>query len=174
MIRRTRILRDESGASAIEMALSLPVLVTMIYGIFTLGQLFEGNSGIQHALGEGARYGNLCLGISNGVCTLPTSTALGNQVNSKLFGTSNGTFSTPSVDTSTASTGYVTVSVRYDQAMNFLFFTTPTITLRRSKRVYLADTPPTQSTCTTMAADHASDPTNPAKPAAPASCSIYS
>lgn len=158
--RRFRLVRDEAGAAIVEIAIALPVLVSMIYGIFTLGQLFEANAGIQHALGEGARYGNLCLSVSNGACTLPTSAQLSTKVNSKLFGTRNGTFDTPTVTTSTASSGYVTVSVTYHQTMNFLFFTGPTVNLSRSKRVYLADTPPTQSVCTSAGTP-------------PATCSIY-
>ena len=158
--RRSRILRDQRGAAAIEMAIALPVLVSMIYGIFTLGQLFEANAGMQHALGEAARYGNLCFTPSNGACTLPTSTQLSNKVRAKLFGTRNGTFDTPTVTTSTASSGYVTITVRYHQTMNFLFFTGPTVNLTRAKRVYLADTPPSQPDCAGAATP-------------PASCSIY-
>ena len=134
-----RIRRDEQGAAIIEMALSLPILVVMIYGIFVLGQLFEANAGMQHALGEGARYGNLCLNMSGtGSCTLPTNDQLIAKVNSKLFGTTNGTFDTPVVDSSAAASGYKTITVTYHQTMNFLLFTGPTVTLTRSKRVYLA------------------------------------
>ena len=139
MIRRLSLRRDEQGAAAIEMAISLPVLVTMIYGIFTLGQLFEANAGMQHALGEGARYGTLCLSMtSGGVCTLPSDTQVSTRVSDKLFGTSNGTFDTPVVDSTNAASGYKTITVTYHQTMNFLFFTGPAITLSRSKRVYLA------------------------------------
>lgn len=156
-----KIRRDEEGTAVIEMAIALPVLISMIYGIFTLGQLFEANAGMQHGLGEAARYGNLCLSVSNYVCQTPTSTQLKARVNSKLFGTTNGTFDAPTVDTSTASSGYVTITTNYHQVMNFLFFTGPTITVTRSKRVYLASTPPTSSTCTSAGAS------------APVSCSIY-
>lgn len=134
-----RIRRDEQGAAIIEMALSLPILIVMIYGIFTLGQLFEANAGMQHALGEGARYGNLCLSMSGtGTCTIPTDTQLSTKVNSKLFGTRNGTFDAPTVDSSTVASGYKTITVTYHQTMNFLLFTGPSITLTRSKRVYVA------------------------------------
>jgi Flp pilus assembly protein TadG len=160
ILRPGKIWRNEGGAALIEMAIALPVLISMIYGIFTVGQLFEANAGMQHALGEGARYGNLCLGVSNGSCTLPTSTQIANRVNTKLFGTRNGTFDSPAVDTSTASTGYVTVTVTYHQTMDFLFFTGPTITLARSKRVYLADTPASSADCSSGASTAAS-------------CSIY-
>lgn len=151
---------DEQGAAIIEMAIALPVLVSMIYGIFTVGQMFEANAGIQHALGEGARSGNLCLSATNGACALPTSTQIKATVNSKLFGTASGTFDAPTVDTSTASSGYVTVTVTYHQTPQFAFFTAPTINLTRSKRVYLADSPPSQSDC-----NSAGSP--------PVSCSIY-
>jgi len=138
-----RIRRDEQGAAVIEMALSLPILTVMIYGIFILGQLFEANAGMQHALGEGARYGTLCLSLSvdssgNTVCTLPSDSQLVAKVNSKLFGTRNGTFDAPSVDSTNVSSGYKTITVTYHQTMNFLLFRGPTVNLTRSKRVYVA------------------------------------
>jgi hypothetical protein len=94
-------------------------------------------------------------------CTLPTGTQIKAKVNSKLFGTNNGTFDTPTVDTTTASLSYVTLGVTYHQTMNFLFFTGPTVNLPRTKVVYLSDVPPTEDDC-----DSASTP----EP----SCSIYS
>lgn len=154
--------KAQEGAAAIEMAIAFPVLITMIYGIFSFGQIMEAEAGIQSALGEGARYATLCLSPnSTGSCTVPSSTQIKAKVNSKLFGTSNGTFDTPTIDTSTASSGYVTITVTYHQAMSFAFYTTPSITFTRSKRVYLADTPGTQSDCSSGAST------------AP-SCAIYS
>jgi Flp pilus assembly protein TadG len=138
MTRRSNFRRDERGAAALEMALALPPLVTMIYGIFTLGQVFEAQAGMQHALGEGARYGTLCLSMSSSGCTLPTDDQIKAKVNSKLFGMASGTFDTPAVDSTTATSGYKTITVTYHQTMNFLLFTGPTVTLTRSKRVYLA------------------------------------
>lgn len=138
MIRRVPLQRDDSGAAAIEMAIALPVLVSMIYGIFTLGQLFEANAGMQHALGEGARYGTLCLAMTSSGCTLPTDDQIRTKVNTKLFGTTNGTFDSPTIDSTTTASGYKTISVTYHQTMQFAFLTGPTIALTRSKRVYLA------------------------------------
>ena len=39
----------------------------MIYGIFKVGLLFHANAGIQHALGEGARYATVCIPSPTGV-----------------------------------------------------------------------------------------------------------
>ena len=69
------IRRDESGAAIIEFALSVPILVTMIYGIFELSQLFEANAGMQHALGEGARFATLCIPTSTGCDANRTTTS---------------------------------------------------------------------------------------------------
>src|SRR5436190_22500928 len=43
-----RLRRDELGAAAVEFALTVPVLITMIYGIFEFSQLYEANAGMQH------------------------------------------------------------------------------------------------------------------------------
>jgi Flp pilus assembly protein TadG len=142
---------DERGTAAIEVAISLPVIITMIYGIFSIGQLFMANAGIQHALGQGARMANLCAAQGSAGCTLPTTTALKAKMNADVFGKFNGTWDVPAVDTSTASSGYITLTVGYHQTMSFAFFTGPTINLSRSKLVYLADTPPTQATCSAAA-----------------------
>lgn len=158
----TGLAKAEQGAAAIEMAIALPVLILFIMGIFSFGQIFEAQAGMQHALGEGARFATLCLNPNtSGTCTLPTSTAIKAKVNDKLFGASNGTFDTPTVDTSTASSGYVTITVTYHQAMDFVFFSLPSKTLTQSKVVYLAETPASQANCTSGASTAAS-------------CSIYS
>jgi hypothetical protein len=80
----------------------------------------------------------LCLAITSTGCTLPTDDQLKAKVNGKLFGVASGTFDQPTVDSTTASSGYKTITVTYHQTMNFLLFSGPTVTLTRSKRVYLA------------------------------------
>ena len=161
MTRHFRMIRsDERGSTIVEFAFAMPVLASLLYGLATVGMFFEANAGIQHALGEGARYGNLCLADTAGTCTLPTSTKIGSMVTQNLYGSASGDFDTPTVDTSTASNGYITITVNYHHTLSFLFFSGPTETLTRSKRVYLADTPPTQATCTSATTPQAS-------------CSIY-
>lgn len=125
--------RNESGAAAIEMAIALPVLVAMIYGLFQVGLLYQANAGMQHALGEGARYATLCI-TSGSTCTAPTDTQIKTRISSKLFGKGDGTFT---VNDPVPGTGYRDLSVRYSKKMNFLFFNGPTITLNRSKRAYV-------------------------------------
>jgi hypothetical protein len=133
-----KALRDERGASAIELAFALPVLVLFIYGIFVLGQLMGANAGMQNALGQGARYATLCLNPDPTTgCTLPTDTQIQNKISAGLFGTGSGDWSTPTIDRHDAD-HYLTIEVSYTQELDFLFFPGPTITLTRSKKVYTA------------------------------------
>jgi len=136
---RKPLRRDEQGAAAIEMAIALPVLLVMIYGIFQVGLVFQANAGTQHALGEGARYATLCTPTSTG-CNSPSDSAVVTRMSSKVFGMNIGTFSTPTVTTpaTTDCTHCKDLQVSYTVTPSYLFFSGPPITLTRSKRVYLA------------------------------------
>ena len=150
--------RDERGVAATEMALALPVLVTMIYGIFQVGLLYQANAGMQHALGEGARMATLCVPTSvivgsstQTICKPPADTAIKTRMSSKLFGKGDGAFT---VNDPVPGTGFRDLSVRYSKKMNFIFFPGPTITLNRAKRAYVTDTtPPTCGSGFTNGAD---------------------
>jgi len=132
--------KNDSGAAAIEMAIAVPVLVSFLWGIFEIGVASEAIAGMQHGLGEGARYATLCLTpTSTGTCTIPTNDQISTVINNKVFGTGIGTFSTPSVTDGPSGSGYKDLSVTFSMPMNFLFFMGPTITLTQTKRVYLAN-----------------------------------
>ena len=127
-----RLRRDENGAAIIEFALTVPVLITMIYGIFEFCQLYEANAGMQHALGEGARFATLCVPTSTG-CNAETNDDIKAKMNAKLFGPVGGSFNVQDVVDVTNSK---TLTITYTRTMNFLLFTGPAVTLTRSKLVY--------------------------------------
>jgi Flp pilus assembly protein TadG len=127
-----RLRRDENGAAIIEFALTVPVLITMIYGIFEFCQLYEANAGMQHALGEGARFATLCVPTSTG-CNAETNDDIKAKMNAKLFGPVGGSFNVQDVVDGTNSK---TLTITYTRTMNFLLFTGPAVTLTRSKLVY--------------------------------------
>ena len=132
MTKFLRIRRDERGAGAVEFALSAPVLIAMIYGIFEVSQLYEANAGIQHALGEGARFATLCVPTATG-CNPETNDDIKARMNAKLFGPIDGTFTVQDVVDGTNSK---TLTVTYKRTMNFLLFPGPTVTITRTKLVY--------------------------------------
>ena len=53
--RRNKFFRSEKGASAVEFALILPILVILIFGIFEFAIAFNNYITITHAAREGAR-----------------------------------------------------------------------------------------------------------------------
>ncbi|MEA3067448.1 MAG: hypothetical protein QOK41_855 [Sphingomonadales bacterium] len=127
--------RDERGAAVVELALCLPILVTMIYGIFEFSQLYEANAGMQHALGEGARLATLY--DTTTTDHVPTDTAITARMNARLFGPAGDSgFVVSTPVTAAAPDHYKTLTITYTRTMNFLFFTGPAITLTRTKRVY--------------------------------------
>ena len=127
------IKRNEQGAAAVEMALAAPVLITIIYGIFQVGLLYQANAGMQHALGEGARYATLCVPTGS-TCNPPSDAQIKARMTSKLFGKGDGNFT---VQDPVAGTGYRDLRVTYVKTMRVIFFPGPTITLNREKRAYV-------------------------------------
>ncbi len=122
---------DQSGAAAVEMALSLPILLTFVYGMFQVGMVMAADAGMQHALGEGARLAT--------IYPTPTDTVIKSKISSKVFGTYIGTYAVSDPVSFAAGTSkYKDLQVSYTVTPNYLFFNGPPITLRRTKRVYLS------------------------------------
>jgi hypothetical protein len=131
-----RLVRDGRGVSSIEFAILLPVLVLFIYGTFMVGQLFYANAGMQHALGEGARYTTLCLNPTiAGGCSAPSDAQIEARMNERVFGSGMGTFT---VNAPVQGIGYKDLSVTYTMPADFIFFSLPDVTMTQSKRVYTA------------------------------------
>ena len=127
------LLRNARGATAIEFAIALPILVMFVWGIFQIALLFQANAGMQHALGEAARYAT--------IFPTPSDNDIRTRVTSKKFGTYNGTLGTLQIADTVNAGGdveYKTLTLTYNHQMNFLFIGGPNVTLTREKRVYLA------------------------------------
>jgi Flp pilus assembly protein TadG len=136
MSRFNLLRRDQRGTAVIEIAISLPILVGLIYGIFEFCQLYEANAGMQHALGEGARFATLYDTTTSN--HIPTDASIKARMQARLFGPAGGSFNvqdpvTPPVATCVSCRN---LTITYTRTMNFLFFTGPTVTLTRSKLAY--------------------------------------
>ena len=129
MMGLRKLAGDRSGSTAVEFAVAVPVLVSFVWGIFQVGLLYRANAGMQHALGEAARFAT--------IWPTPSDTAIQAKITSGKFGLNNGTWGTPTIQTdTTANTKLITVT--YSQPTDFLFFQGPTVSLTRSKLVYLS------------------------------------
>jgi Flp pilus assembly protein TadG len=124
-----RIATDRRGATAVEFALSVPVLLTLIIGILQLGTLFFANAGLQQAIESGARYASL---YPN-----PTDTQIIAKVNNNRYGLDSTRITGPSLSHGTSNgVNYVDLTMSYSVPLNFVFFQVGSINLSQSQRAY--------------------------------------
>lgn len=127
-----RLRKDEHGVAVIEMAFALPILIMLIWMVVQLGLVFRAMSGIQHALGEGARAATLW--------PVPTTATVKAKMNAAVYGIKPGTFNIPTPTAGTADgSNYLDLTVTYTQTTDLIFIPGPTITVSRSKRVWKAE-----------------------------------
>lgn len=133
------LIRDERGAAAVETAFALPVLIVMIWMFVQLAQVYRATSGIQQALGEGARFATLCVNPSSLGCQVPTGQQIRDKMIDAVYGIGPGTFNanTP-VEQKVGTSSFYDLTVSYTQPTSLLLFPGPTINISRSKRVWVA------------------------------------
>lgn len=131
MTRKFAIGRDSKGAAAIEMALAIPILLELLWIVFQGGLIFRAMSGIQHGLGEGARYAT--------IYPQPDSSQIRSRIADAVYGIGPGSFTiaTP-VEGVADGANYLDLQVSYSQETNQLIVPGPTITVSRSKRVWVS------------------------------------
>lgn len=136
---RPRFITNERGAAAIEMAFALPVLIVMLYAFVQLAEVYRALAGIQQALGQGARYATLCISPGSNGCGVPTPANIKSQIQNSVYGIGPGTFTVndPVIGTS-GSAQYYDLTVSYSQPTTLLLFPGPTVSVTRSKRVWVA------------------------------------
>jgi Flp pilus assembly protein TadG len=133
-----RLLRDQRGATVVEFAFAFPALVVLLYAIAQLGMVYRAMSGIQHALGEGSR--EAVVWRDPEPTTDELRTLVRNEMNNAVFGIGPGSFNIPSPTAGSTASGtpYLDLTVTYSQPTSLLLFPGPTVSVSRSKRVYLS------------------------------------
>ena len=87
-MKNQQLLHNSRGAAVIEVAFALPVFIVLVWSMIQAGLIYRANSGIQHALGQGARYATLY--------PTPTDENIKAQMNAAVYGIGPGDF-TPTV-----------------------------------------------------------------------------
>lgn len=130
-----RIRHDENGATVIEMAFALPILILMIYMLVQLAEVYRAVAGMQHALGEGARFATLW--------PTPAADDIEDRIEDSVYGIGPGEFTVdpPAIESDGSATGsYYDLRVTYEQDTNLLLLPGPDISVTRTKRVWVAET----------------------------------
>lgn len=136
-----RLVRNQDGVAAIEMAFALPVFVVMIWVFIQFAQVYRALAGIQQALGQGARYATLCISPTALGCSAPDAPSVKNFITNSVYGIGPGTFTVDDPVSGSAGTSkYYDLKVNYTQPTSLLFVPGPTIQVSRSKRVWIAAT----------------------------------
>lgn len=126
---RKNVVGDECGASAVEFALVIPVLLTMIIGIMQIAIMFFADAGLQQAVETGARYAT--------IYPNPSDAQILAKVSSSKFGLDNSRITGPSVSHGTANgVKFVEVTMAYAVPLNFIFFQTDPVSLSHTRRAY--------------------------------------
>jgi hypothetical protein len=135
-----RIRSDETGVAVIETAFALPILIVMIWMFIQLAEVYRALAGMQHALGQGARYATLCLTPTAAAgCSRPSADDIKRKIDDSVYGIGPGTFPPATVVLGTSGTGkFYDLTVQYSQSTSLLLFTTPDVNVTRSKRVWVA------------------------------------
>ena len=129
--RLGRLRDDRRGAAVIEMAFALPALIVLMWMIVQLGLVFRAMSGIQHGLGEGSRMATLF--------PKPANSVIQARITDAVYGIGPGSFTIATPTTGNADgANYLDLRVTYTQSTDMLLFPGPTISVSRSKRVWVA------------------------------------
>lgn len=131
MTRFQRLVRDRSGSPAVEFALAAPVLLLFIVGMIQLALLFSATAGMASGVNEGARYAT--------VFPTPTDTQIIDRINQRRFMVQTAYMQTPTlVHGASNGVSYIDITLNYSAPLNFVFFSTPAVTLKQTRRVYLS------------------------------------
>lgn len=129
---KRRLCSNDRGAAVIEMAFALPALIILIWMVVQLGMMFRAMAGIQHSLGEGARLAT--------IWPQPTDDQIETKMEEVVYGIEPGVFTIhpPDPGLSDAGEAYLDLQVSYTQPTNLLLLPGPTISVSRSKRVWVS------------------------------------
>jgi Flp pilus assembly protein TadG len=130
MTKLPSLLRQQQGSAMVEVAFGLPAFIMLVWLVVQLGLIYRANSGIQHALGQGARYATLY--------PTPTDTLIEARMDSAVYGIGPGTFTTTVTPNTTD--GYRDLLVTYTQTTSLLLLPGPNISISKQKRVWVAGT----------------------------------
>lgn len=130
MMRRAKLRSDVRGASAIEFAIAAPLFVLAMFGLFRVGILFLANAGMQHAVGEGARYAS--------IYPAPSDAQIIEKVHNSRFGMDSDNIASLTV-TRGVNTGtkYAELEMRYSVPMDFVIYQGDPVILEHSRRAYV-------------------------------------
>ena len=124
--------RDDKGVGAVEFALVAPVLISFIIGVSQLGRMFYANADMKSATAHAARLASVYR--TDGELDDATLIA---AVKDRLMREGAASKVTVTITRGTDSGNpWVQLNTAYSVPLEFIFFTTPPVTLHDTRKVY--------------------------------------
>jgi Flp pilus assembly protein TadG len=130
MMLKRLLRRDNKGIGAVEFALVAPVLISFVIGISQMGKLFFANADMKNAIAHGARVA--------GVWPVPSDSTIVAAVNDRIARTNGLAKATVTVvrGEDDNDNDFVTITMRYQVPLEFIFFDVGPVTLEDSRQVF--------------------------------------
>ncbi|WP_439545473.1 TadE/TadG family type IV pilus assembly protein [Sandarakinorhabdus sp.] len=131
MLRRrlTDLRRDRRGATLAELALTLPIWLILVFGVFNVGRFYWARAGLLNGLGEAARTATLF--------PVRDEAAIRAAFNDRVFGLTATEAPVVTVTPGTAGgQNFVDLEVTYDPQFFLIGVTIAPITLTYTRRAF--------------------------------------
>ena len=126
----SRMGRDTRGATTVEMAFALPVLIIVMIGILQFGMILQASGAMRHGIGEGLRTAK--------VDATASSTTIENKIKKQLRGINqNGIKKVAFTRGTEGGADYGEARIEYTMQPVIPFAALPEIKLTESRRVWL-------------------------------------
>ena len=125
----SHVRKDNRGASAVEFAFVIPLLLLSIIGTLQIGFLFLAKAGLRQGVNEGARYAT--------IYPAPSDAQIEARVRAKVFGLDPNRIETLTVSRGLSEgVAYVDISMTYRMPLNLVVMSVPPVTLQATRRTY--------------------------------------
>lgn len=119
---------NRKGGAAVEFAMALPVLVTLVIGTLQAGMVYEASSGLRFATDEAARYAS--------IYPRPSDTEIQTRLLSKVFGIQPANVSVSFAHGTSSSVAWVDITATASVPTAVAFLNLPAISFTEHRRAY--------------------------------------
>lgn len=118
------------GSIAVEFALTVPIMLALVFGIMQAGVLFFANAGLKNGVGEAARLSTLWPPRTDAQITA--------ELRDKTFGIDKTKLPAPVITRGTSQgVPYAEISATYTVPIDLYVIALPSVTLQEKRRVYI-------------------------------------
>lgn len=125
------ICASKRGAAVVEFAIVMPLILTLIFGIWNIGIILFAQNGVTHAVEAGARYAT--------IYPRPNESQIKEFINERYYGPEKGVISGPTLTYGVINNSPIlTIRMSYTHETSVPFIKISPISLSHERTTYLA------------------------------------